>query len=355
MIILIIPNFAFTLTDQTEGKLVKDRKKDHINLAFDAQIRSAELDPRFYYEPLFTIHPGDKPEFNLTIAGKKVESPFWVSSMTGGTEKAGSINRNLAKACAKYKMGMGLGSCRILLEQPEHLPDFDLRPLMGDDLPLFVNMGIPQLQEARQKNQLDQWLDLIHRLRADGIIIHINPWQEWMQPEGDLINHPPIETLQWLIDQCSLPIIVKEVGQGMGPASLKALLELPLEAVDFAANGGTNFMLVELLRSDEEKKDVFSELTRIGHSAEEMVDMTNHIRETSPDSIRCRNLIISGGISGFLEGYYLTEKSSFPALIGQASALLKRALKSYDDLDHYLNLQHRGWALCQNYLTLKNK
>lgn len=334
---------------------MKDRKKDHINLAFDAQIRSAELDSRFYYEPLFAAHPDKKPQFSLTIAGKTVTSPFWVSSMTGGTEKAGSINRNLAKACAKYKMGMGLGSCRILLEEPEHFPDFDLRPIMGDDLPLFINMGIPQLQEAQKHNQLDQWIDLTHRLRADGIIIHINPWQEWMQPEGDRIDHPPIETLRWLLDQTSLPVIVKEVGQGMGPESLRALLELPLEAVDFAANGGTNFMLVELLRSDPEKKEVYSELTRIGHSAEEMVNMTNHIRQGSTDPIRCKNLIISGGISGFLEGYYLTEKSTFPALIGQASALLKRALKSYDALDHYLDLQHRGWALCQNYLKLKNK
>src|SRR5690625_6906912 len=104
-------------------------------------------------------------------------------------------------------------------------------------------------------------------------------------------------------------------------------------------------MLVELLRSDEEKKDVFSELTRIGHSAEEMVDMTNHIRGTSPDSIRCRNLIISGGIRGFLEGYYLTEKSSFPALMGQGSALLKQHLKSEDDLDDYISVQHGGWAI----------
>lgn len=334
---------------------MKDRKKDHINLAFDAQIRSAELDPRFYYEPLFAVHPGDRPRFHMEIAGKSVQSPFWVSSMTGGTEKAGPINRNLARACAKYKMGMGLGSCRILLEQPEHLPDFDLRPLMGDDLPLFINMGISQLRQVREKNRLEEWHGLAQRLDADGIIVHVNPWQEWMQPEGDRIIQPPIENIEWLLKNTSLPVIVKEVGQGMGPASLKALLQLPLEAVDFAANGGTNFMLVELLRSDPEMKNVLGELTRIGHSAEEMVEMTNRIKTMDEDSIRCRNLIISGGIKGFLDGYYLNRKSVFPTLIGQASALLKRALESYEALDHYLDLQHRGWALCQNYLTLKSQ
>ena len=39
--------------------------------------------------------------------------PVWISSMTGGTEKAGVINRNLARL-ARIRAGMGLGSCRNL-------------------------------------------------------------------------------------------------------------------------------------------------------------------------------------------------------------------------------------------------
>ncbi len=332
---------------------MKDRKKDHIELAFDSQVDQRRLDDRFYYEPLFSSHPSDRPTFGLELAGKQLRSPFWVSSMTGGTEKAGMINKNLARACAKYKMGMGLGSCRILLDHPENLPDFDLRPILGDDVAFFANIGIAQLEEALNHHQMDRWLELIKKLNADGLIVHINPWQEWMQPEGDRISAPPIETISRLLEDFQLPVIVKEVGQGMGKASLDALLRLPLEAIDFAANGGTNFTLVELLRSDAAKKEVYEGLTKIGHSAEEMVNLTNELLRSNSDKYPDKTLIISGGVKGFLDGYYLHEKSLFPSLIGQASALLKRALISFDTLDEYLDYQHRGWALCQNYLALK--
>lgn len=330
---------------------MEDRKKDHINLAFDSQVDAYRLDERFYYEPLFSGHPGDRPVFNLKLAGKQLESPFWVSSMTGGTEKAGMINRNLAKACAKYKMGMGLGSCRILLDHPEYLPDFDLRPILGEGVAFFANIGIAQLEEVLHTNQLHRWLGLIDQLNADGLIIHINPWQEWMQPEGDKIQHPPLETIMRLLDAFPHPVIVKEVGQGMGKASLNALLQLPLEAIDFGANGGTNFTLVELLRSDAAKQEVYEGLTRIGHSAREMVMLANELKQDN--AYQDKTLIISGGIKGFLDGYYLHEISMFPSLIGQASALLKRALISYETLDQYLDYQHKGWALCQNYLSIK--
>ncbi|HLU95138.1 MAG TPA: hypothetical protein VKZ54_13490 [Membranihabitans sp.] len=332
---------------------MNDRKKDHIDLAFDSQIDQRRLDERFYYEPLFSGHPSARPVFNLELVGKQLRSPFWVSSMTGGTEKAGAINRNLARACAKYKMGMGLGSCRILLEHPEYFPDFDMRPILGDEAAFFANIGIAQLEEVLRNQQINQWLDLIGKLQADGLIIHVNPWQEWMQPEGDHISVPPLEAITQFLDHFPLPVIVKEVGQGMGKSSLDALLRLPIAAIDFAANGGTNFTLVELLRSDQARREVFEGLTKIGHSAEEMVDLTNELRTTNAGLYPKKTLIISGGIKGFLDGYYLHEKSQFPALIGQASALLKRALISYEELDQYLDYQHRGWALCQNYLVLK--
>lgn len=334
---------------------MKDRKKDHIDLAFDSQVDQNRLDDRFYYEPLFTGHPSDRPDFNITIAGKQIKSPFWVSSMTGGTEKAGVINKNLARACAKYKMGMGLGSCRILLEQPTNFPDFNLRPIMGDDVPLFANIGIAQLEQALTRNRMHDWSELIKKLDADGLIVHINPLQEWIQPEGDRIKHPPIDSIRRLVDAFPHPVIVKEVGQGMGVRSLDALLRLPLEAIDFAANGGTNFTLVELLRSNPEKKEIYQSLTKVGHSAEEMVALANKLLLKNSPAYLTKNLIISGGVRGFLDGYYLQQKSRFPSVIGQASALLKRALISYDELDHFLEEQHKGWALCQNYLSLKKK
>jgi isopentenyl-diphosphate delta-isomerase len=123
------------------------RKEDHIELAFRSQVDTMALDERFYYEPLLAAHPpaGSLPE--VAFGNKRMKAPLWVSSMTGGTEKAYIINQNLARACNEFGLGMGLGSCRPLLSGTERLKDFDIRPLTGDKVPLYANLGIAQIQE----------------------------------------------------------------------------------------------------------------------------------------------------------------------------------------------------------------
>ena len=103
-----------------------DRKKDHIDLAFKSSI--AKQDSRFYYEPLFDGHPLEDLS-EISFVGKKMRAPIWISSMTGGTKEAATINKNLARACGQFGLGMGLGSCRIILEDDEFLADFQLRKL----------------------------------------------------------------------------------------------------------------------------------------------------------------------------------------------------------------------------------
>jgi isopentenyl-diphosphate Delta-isomerase len=115
---------------------------------------------------------------------------MWVSSMTGGTKMAHTINHNLARACKEFRIGMGLGSCRKLLDDDTYFEDFNLRPIMGDDLPLFANLGIAQVEILLAENKLDQIKRLVEKLQADGLIIHINPLQEWMQPEGQQDSTP---------------------------------------------------------------------------------------------------------------------------------------------------------------------
>jgi isopentenyl-diphosphate delta-isomerase len=138
----------------------------------------------------------------------------------------------------------------------------------------------------------------------------------------------------------------------MGHESLKELLKLPIEAVEFAAFGGTNFAKVELLRSDEFKQQYYGPISRIGHDAFEMTRMVNQIMEE--ETVRCKHVIISGGISSFLDGYYLINYCNLPAVYGQASGFLKYAKQSYEELRNYVYNQAEGLKLAQAYFRIKD-
>lgn len=330
-----------------------DRKKEHIELTQEAQIKTALLDNRFYYEPMLSAHPNrESKEFDFL--GKKLKTPIWVSSMTGGTELAAKINRNLAKACAEFGMGIGLGSCRSLLHSKQNFEDFNVRPIIGPDLPLYANLGICQIEELIQQKALDKIEQLVTHLDADGLIVHINPMQELLQPEGDHLVISPLETLTDLLQEVNFPIIVKEVGQGFGPNSLFELLKLPIQAIELAAFGGTNFAKMELLRNKNQDIDLLEPLAKIGHSTEQMIEWINHYQEKHSNQIQCKEIIISGGIQNFMDGYFSMQKCKMPSIYGQASALLNHAKNSYEELKNYLMLQKKGLAIASSYLQVKN-
>ena len=120
-------------------------------MAFKSRVETGELDTRFYYEPMLTAHPKPGSLQPFPFLGKMLRTPVWVSSMTGGTALANKINRQLARACGEFGMGMGLGSCRQLLYSNEFLPDFDVRDEIGTDLPLYANLGIAQVEKLLQQ------------------------------------------------------------------------------------------------------------------------------------------------------------------------------------------------------------
>ncbi len=336
---------------KVDSEQTSKRKQDHIDLAFLSQ--TLERDERFYYEPFLAAHPDNFTIPETLVSGKNLQLPLWVSSMTGGTEKAGIINKNLAKACAEFGMGLGLGSCRIILKDDTYFEDFNVRSIMGDKVPLYANLGIAQIEELLADNQAYLVSELVNKLQADGLIVHVNPLQEWLQPEGDKIKHHPVETIKRLIDAVKCKIIVKEVGQGFGPKSFMELLQLPIEAIEFGAHGGTNFATLELHRQNKDVMEQLSPLTTIGHSANEMVDFANAALKHLGDKAVCKTLIVSGGIKNFLDGYYLIRKANTNAVYAQASAFLKHATGHYDALRNYCELQKKGLMTCYQYLSIK--
>lgn len=337
----------FSNTDREADLTPELRKSDHIEIALSGRVNNLGQDKRFNYEPLLMATPQKWMPF--TFLGKTFNAPFWVSSMTGGTQNAGEINRTLAMVAARFGFGMGLGSCRSLLYSKEHLADFAMRRYLGDRLPLYANLGIAQVESLVINHQWDMLRSIVQMTEADGLIIHINPIQEWLQKGGDKLTLPPIDTIKKLLDKDLFPLIVKEVGQGFGPESTKALLSLPLKAIEFAAQGGTNFGAIEELRKNDAAH--FSPLVHVGHSAEDMVDFIRTIRQESSTAVN--EFIISGGIKNFLDGYYCMQRLHAPAVIGQASAMLRYALLGEEALSQYVAEQLSGLLFAQAYLKVK--
>jgi len=331
------------------------RKADHLSLALKSQVSSLELNDKFYYEPLLAAHPvpGDFPKVTK-IFGKTMKAPLWISSMTGGTSEARKINENLAKVARDYGLGIGLGSCRGLLEGHKFFSDFNLRPILGDDVPFFANIGIAQLEELLANKEIDKLHELVERLAADGLFIHVNTLQEWFQAEGDRFKQAPIDTIKEFLQHARYPIIVKEVGQGMGPKSLQALLELPIAGIEFAAFGGTNFSQLEVFRSQQNRH---SELTRVGQTAEEMITLISSNLSKLGEKALCREFIISGGIQSFLHGHYLMSKLEkvdqvVSCVYGQGKAFLEHA-HDEKELRKFVEQEIAGLVMAQRFLTLK--
>jgi isopentenyl-diphosphate delta-isomerase len=225
--------------------------------------------------------------------------------------------------------------------------------MIGPDLPLYANLGIAQLEESLREKSTDQIEALLSDLRVDGLIIHVNPLQEWVQPEGDRISRAPIETIREFLETVQTRVIVKEVGQGMGPESLRALMQLPIQAIEFAAHGGTNFTKLELLRASDEAGEAYAQMALVGHSAEEMVRFVNTAIQDLGGNINCREIIISGGLSGFLDGHYLMNQLNLPSVYGHASRFLKYAKEDYESLRRFARMQVEGLKLAQSCLKVR--
>lgn len=326
-----------------------NRKKDHIELAFKSQVSDIKKDTRFVYEPMLNAHPVVSQDA-FTFFGKQLGTPIWASSITGGTESSRTINENIARVCKDFRMGMGLGSCRIILDNDSCFEDFNVRKYIGDDLPLYANLGIAQLEQLLFADKADILKVLIDRLQADGLIIHVNPLQEFFQPEGCFIKHPPLETIEKLLEKVKFPLIVKEVGQGMGKESLKRLLQLPLAAIEFGAFGGANFSMLEMERAQENVREANESMVYVGQTAREMVRDINEIA-TNAKTV-CKQVIISGGIKTFLDGYYLMEKCDLKSVYGLASSILKYANQGYEELHKYIQAQKEGLAIARSYLKI---
>ncbi len=181
-------------------------------------------------------------DLSAQFLGVTLQAPVLVGAMTGGAELSRTINRNLAEAAQKLGIGMMLGSQRIMLGDDRAAASFEVRELAPDVL-LIGNIGLAQLSDG----VVPELADALHRVGADAVAVHTNPLQEAMQDNGDTDFSGTLDRLRRLVAELPYPVLVKEVGHGIGAAAAQRLRGIPLAAVDVAGAGGTSWARVEQL------------------------------------------------------------------------------------------------------------
>ena len=189
-------------------------------------------------------------DINITTSflDKYLGAPLLISSMTGGTEQAKTINYRLAEVAQQYKLAMGVGSQRVVVENPQLAPTFAVRSLAPDIL-LLANLGAVQLN---YNYGVEECLRVIELLEADALILHLNPLQECIQPKGDTNFRGLLDKIAILCQKLPVPVIAKEVGNGISAAMAVKLLEAGVTAIDVAGAGGTSWAKVESDRATTE-------------------------------------------------------------------------------------------------------
>jgi isopentenyl-diphosphate delta-isomerase len=224
------------------------RKADHIRINLEEDVRSGLTTG---LENFSFLHQA-VPEINLkdinlgiSILGKSLQAPILISSMTGGTAEAMQINLTLAAAAQHTGIAMGLGSQRAAIENPELAKTYHIRKTAPDIL-LFANLGAVQLNYGYTIAECRRAVEMVE---ADGLIFHLNPLQEAVQPEGDTNFSGLLKKIEAVCRDLPVPVIVKEVGWGISGNVAQQLWDAGIAAIDVAGAGGTSWTQVEMHRA----------------------------------------------------------------------------------------------------------
>ncbi|NJO44007.1 MAG: type 2 isopentenyl-diphosphate Delta-isomerase [Cyanobacteria bacterium CRU_2_1] len=234
-----------------QATFTQTRKADHIRVCLEEDVQSHHITNGLeHYQFTHCCLPElDRREidFSTPFLGKTLGAPLLISSMTGGTEQARTINYRLAEVAQHYRIAMGVGSQRIAIEKPEVSSTFAVRSIAPDIL-LFANLGAVQLN---YDYGLNECLRIVDWLEADALILHLNPLQECVQTKGDTNFRGLLRKIETLCQSLSVPVIAKEVGNGISPLMAQKLIEAGVKAIDVAGAGGTSWAKVESERAKD--------------------------------------------------------------------------------------------------------
>lgn len=236
------------------GSKTEARKKEHIELCLTDEVKFKTKTNGFenYEFEHFAITELRLDEIDLTTKffSKKINIPFLISCMTGGTSEAEKINERLAIAARELNIPVGVGSQRQALEDKKHHSTYRVVKKNAGNVPVLGNIGAAQV--AQSKNIVDEIQFLIELVEADAMVIHINPLQELLQKEGEPDFKGLLKNIEKISGKIKTPLIAKEVGSGISKSAAKKLLDAGVKGIDTAGAGGTSWAAVELIRKKED-------------------------------------------------------------------------------------------------------
>jgi len=226
--------------------MISDRKLEHLLICknYDVEFKNKTTG----FEDIELIHNAlpeiDKNDIDLStsVFGKKLDSPLFITAITGGHPASKEINKQLAIVAEENNIALGVGSQRAACEHPELEDTYSVVRDNAPDCLLVGNIGAPQLNLANKAVEI---------LDADILAIHLNPLQESIQPEGDLDARGYLDLISKITDAVDIPVMAKETGCGISGETAKQLADAGVSFIDIEGAGGTSWAAVETYRAED--------------------------------------------------------------------------------------------------------
>ena len=292
----------------------RDRKAEHIALALSErmQVSGSYFDAYSYDHCALPEIALAEVDTSTRFLDRRLDTPLLISCMTGGTDEAARINRNLALAAQSTGVALGVGSQRKALEDASTASSFEVRRY-APDVPILANLGAVQLNYGCG---VDECRRVVEMIEADALVFHLNPLQEALQPEGQTDFSALLPKMERVVRDLAVPVIVKEIGCGISGEVGRRLLEIGVRIVDCAGVGGTSWARIEAARA---RHQAIGELF-----ADWGIPTPQAIRELS--AVDGLTVIASGGVRS---GVDVAKSISLgAALVGLAQPFLQPATES---------------------------
>ncbi|WP_347138570.1 type 2 isopentenyl-diphosphate Delta-isomerase [Paracoccus sp. SSK6] len=237
--------------EDASGLTLASRKEQHLDVVLageaGATVRTG-LESVVFEHVALPEASWDHVDLSTDFLGHRIGAPVMIGSMTGGPARAGAINRTLAQVCQALRLPLAVGSQRVMIEGgPAAGLDRSLRGL-APDIPILANFGAAQLNRGFGR---DQALRAIEAIGANALILHLNPLQEAVQPEGDRDWRGLAAKIGALAHGLPVPVVVKEVGAGLSATVVARLAAEGVSIFDVAGAGGTDWARVEAARAPD--------------------------------------------------------------------------------------------------------